>query len=394
MKNLVLKAASVALAACLMVGAAAGCSGDPDRSTTSGSGNSGGTYKIGGIGPTTGTAATYGTSVRQGAELAIKEINAAGGVNGKNLELLFEDDQADGAKAKSAYEKLMDNGMQILLGAVTSGASVSLNDLVAQDGILQVTPSATQIEAVSVNDNAFRICFTDPMQGQEMAKYAFNTLGYRRAAIIYNQDDSYSTGIYEAFKETWTGLGGTISADTSFAKDDTDFSAQMTTVKSSDAEFLFLPIYAEKAAQIAIAASNKDVTIPMLGSDGMDGILSYLEGDNAKLVEGLIYLTPFVATDTNEKVQKFVQDYKAAYGGATPDQFAANAYDAVYVIKAALEIGNKDGGELDNDALVAAMMQVEVDGITGHMTFQENGESNKGIKLAKIVDGQYVALEA
>ena len=392
MKNVWVKAASLALAGCLMVGAVAGCSGDPGNSTTGGSGRE--TYKIGGIGPTTGTAATYGTSVRQGAELAIKEINAAGGVNGKDLELMFEDDQADGAKAKSAYEKLMDKGMQILLGAVTSGASVSLNDLVAQDGILQVTPSATQIEAVSVNDNAFRICFTDPMQGQEMAKYAYNTLGYRKAAVIYNQDDSYSTGIYEAFKETWVSLGGTMSADTSFAKDDSDFSAQMTTVKSSDAEFLFMPIYAEKAAQIAIAASNKDLTIPMLGSDGMDGILSYLEGENAKLVEGMIYLTPFVATDTNEKVQKFVKDYQAAYGGATPDQFAANAYDAVYVIKAALEIGDKDGGELDNDALVAAMLEVEVDGITGHMTFQENGESNKGIKLAKIVNGEYVALEA
>lgn len=379
------KIVTLALAALMMLSAFVACS---DGSSN---GSSGDTIKIGGIGPLSGEAETYGKSVKNGAELAVKEINEAGGVNGVKLELMFQDDEADGAKAKSAYEKLMDDGMQILMGAVTSGASVALNDLVKQDGILQVSPSGSQKEVASENDNAFRICFTDPLQGTKMADYVKTELKYTKAAIIYNQDDSYSTGIYEAFKAEWEKNGGTVSADTSFSKDAKDFSAQMTKIKSSDAEFLFMPIYAEKAAQIALAADEKGVDIPMVGCDGLDGILSYLKGDQAKYVEGLIYLTPFVASDKNEHIQKFVAAYNKDYG-TDPDQFAADAYDAVYVIKEALTKADvKSAKDLDNAALVKAMTEIEVDGLTGNMTFDKNGDPNKDAKVAKIVDGQYVA---
>ena len=352
-------------------------------------GSSGNEIVIGGVGPLTGTAATYGQSVRNAAQIAVDEINEAGGVNGVKLKLIFEDDEADGAKTKSAYETLMDKAMQILVGAVTSDSSIAINDLVAKDGILQVTPSASAIEA-NVNPNTFRVCFTDPLQGKAMAEYTYG-LGYTKAAVIHNQDDNYSTGMYQAFVERFKELGGTISEDVSFAKDASDFNAQVTKIKASDADFIFMPIYAEKAAQIVITLNEKEVNLPLFGGDGLDGILNYLTGDNAKLVEGLVYLTPFVSTDSAENVKSFTEKYTQKYGSA-PDQFAADAYDAVYLVKLALEkAGVTSAAELDNAKLVEAMHSVELDGLTGHMTFDADGEPQKDAKVAKIVNGQYVA---
>ncbi|MCI8388867.1 MAG: ABC transporter substrate-binding protein [Clostridiales bacterium] len=370
---------AVALAALMLLTTLAGCGEDYSDKIV-----------LGGIGPVTGTASTYGTSVRNAMQIAIDEINANGGVNGVKLAMIFQDDEADGTKAKSAYETLMDKGMDILIGAVTSGASVALNDLTAKDGILQITPSASQIEAAQ-NPNSFRVCFTDPLQGIAMAEYAYQTLGYKKVAIIHNHDDDYSTGMYQAFVERYKELGGTISEDVSFSKDASDFSAQMTKIAASDAEFLYMPIYAEKAAQIVITANEKGVNLPLVGGDGLDGILEYLTGDNAKLVEGLIFLTPFVSTDEAANVKAFTETYTKKYGKA-PDQFAADAYDAVYLAKLALEkAGVTSPDAINNAALIAAMTEIELDGLTGKMTFDANGEPQKGAKVAKIENGVYVA---
>ncbi len=352
---------------------------------------------IGGTGPLTGEASTYGTSVKRGAQIAIDEINEAGGINGIKLKFIFEDDEADGTKAKAAFEKLMDNGMQIFMGTVTSGAGVALNDAIKNEGLLHVTPSASQIEAI-ISPNSFRICFNDVDQGKAMAEYIYEKLGFTKAAILYNQDDSYSSGLYEAFKARWNELGGTISADTSFPKSATDFNAQLTKIAGSDAEFLFMPIYAEKAAQIVIAANSKNINLPVIGCDGLDGILNYLQGDNAKLVEGLIYYTPFIASDPSENVKTFVAKYKDKYN-IEPDQFAADAYDAIYVIKAAIEKAGltvedtKLTAKALGEKLVPVMTQIEVDGLTGKMTFSESGEPTKSAKVAEIKDGKYVAKE-
>ncbi len=388
MNNSIKKLLSIMLALGLVLGmAACGATEEApaDDSQAEGETPAGGELIIGGSGPLTGDAATYGISVQQGAQLAVEEINAAGGINGMNVTFLFEDDEADGEMAKSAYESLMDQGMQIMMGTVTSGAGVAINDLVAEDGILQVTPSASQIEC-AINPNTFRICFTDPLQGKAMAEYTYNELGYTKAAVIHNQDDSYSVGIYEAFKEAYTALGGEITADTSFPSDATDFSAQMTTISSAEADFLFMPIYAEKAAQIVIEANRKELALPYVGCDGIDGILNYLEGENAALVEGLIFLTPFVSTDPNPAIVKFTADYTEKYGVA-PDQFAADGYDAIYAIKAAVETA----GSVDNAALVTAMTEISLDGLTGKLEFDASGEPQKDAKVAKIVDGVYVA---
>lgn len=388
MKSTTKKLIAALLSVIMIVACFAACTGK----TGDGGSASGDTLKIGGTGPLTGGNASYGTSVKNAAELAIEEINNNGGVNGMKLQLLFEDDEADGAKAKTAFEKLMDNGMQIMMGAVTSGASIALNDLVKQEGLLQITPSGSAKDCTQ-NPNAFRICFTDPMQGELMAQYIIDQ-GITKVAIIYNQDDTYSTGINDAFKTKYAALGGTVAAETSFAKDAKDFNAQLTKIKGTDAQGIFMPIYNEKAAQIAIASNEKGIKLPMFGCDGWDGILEkyLITPEQAALIEGATYLTPFTASDANPAIQSFVKAYQAKFGGATPDQFAADAYDAIYTIKAALEKVNIQKTKLtaeDNQALVKAMTEIEINGLTGKMTFTPEGEPNKGAKVAKIVNGQY-----
>jgi len=337
---------------------------------------------IGGIGPVTGGAASYGISVKQGAQLAVDEINAAGGINGKQIKYLFEDDESDAEKALSAYSKLMDEGMQVLMGTVTSDPCIAVTDESSKDGILQITPSGSA-EACAQYDNCFRICFTDPLQGRSMANYMYEE-GVRKVAIIYDVSSDYSSGIYEAFVDEFEALGGTVVAAESFTSGDVDFKTQLTKIKATDAEALFLPIYYTEVAYISNQAVNVGLKLPYYGCDGWDGVIAQLEGDTTN-IEGAVYLTPFVTNSEDEAVQKFVADYKAKFG-ADPDQFAADAYDAIYTIKAAIE----KAGSMDNDAIIAAMTEITVPGITGEMTFTKEGEPNKAARVAVIQNGQYV----
>lgn len=337
---------------------------------------------IGGIGPLTGSNASYGISVQQGGQLAVDEINAAGGINGMQIRYLFEDDESDAEKAISAYNKLMDDGMQVLMGTVTSDPCIAVTDESSRDGILQITPSGSA-EACTQYDNCFRICFTDPLQGRSMANYMYEE-GLRKVAIIYDVASDYSSGIYEAFVDEFEALGGEIVAAESFTSGDVDFKTQLTKIKATDAEALFLPIYYTEVAYIANQAVNVGLELPYYGCDGWDGVINQLEGDTTN-IEGAIYLTPFVANSEDEIVQNFVANYREAFG-AEPDQFAADAYDAIYTIKAAIE----QAGSMDNDAIIAAMTEITVSGVTGEMTFSEDGEPNKAARVAVIQDGQYV----
>ena len=337
---------------------------------------------IGGIGPLTGSNASYGISVQQGGQLAVDEINAAGGINGMQIRYLFEDDESDAEKAISAYNKLMDDGMQVLMGTVTSDPCIAVTDESSRDGILQITPSGSA-EACTQYDNCFRICFTDPLQGRSMANYMYEE-GLRKVAIIYDVASDYSSGIYEAFVDEFEALGGEIVAAESFTSGDVDFKTQLTKIKATDAEALFLPIYYTEVAYIVNQAVNVGLDLPYYGCDGWDGVINQLEGDTTN-IEGAIYLTPFVANSEDEIVQNFVANYREAFG-AEPDQFAADAYDAIYTIKAAIE----QAGSMDNDAIIAAMTEITVSGVTGEMTFSEDGEPNKAARVAVIQVGQYV----
>ena len=340
-----------------------------------------GAYKIGGIGPLTGPNASYGLSVKQGAQVAVDEINALGGIQ---LELLFEDDQADGEKAVSAYNTLMDQEVTAILGAVTSDACIAVTEESQVDGILQVTPSGSA-QACTQYDNGFRICFTDPLQGKTMADY-IKAQGYESVAVIYDNSSDYSNGIKEAFEEQAGAIGLNVATSESFTSGDVDFKTQLTKVKSSGAQCLFLPVYYAEVAYISEQAKTVGLELPYFGCDGWDGVIAQLNGDTTN-IEGAVFLTPFVATSEAENVKKFVETYNQSYN-AIPDQFAADGYDGVYAIYQAISACN---GDVTNENIIANMQNIEVKGLTGDMTFTKEGEPNKSALVATIENGQYVA---
>lgn len=366
------------------VGCASNGAGQSEGGSAADAGDADKTFVIGGIGPVTGDASSYGISVKNGAQIAIDEINEAGGAVGYKFKLVFEDDECDEEKAVNAYNKVMDQNANAILGAVTSGCCIAVVEEAQADGILQITPSGSAQDCTKYANN-FRICFTDPLQGEVMAQY-IQEQGYSKPAVIYNVGDEYSKGIHDSFVAKAQELGMTISVDESFNTGDVDFKAQLTKIKSSDADCLFLPFYYTEVGYVAEQAPTVGVSLPYFGCDGWDGVIDQLNGDTAN-INGATFLTPFVATSEAENVKSFVEKYQAQFN-AIPDQFAADGYDAVYAMKAAVE---KTNGDVSNEALVAAMTEIEVDGLTGHMTFDENGEPQKEALVATIEDGQYVA---
>ena len=377
MKKSLRKSLTVLTTVAMCMAAMTGCSGNGQNNANVD------VYKIGGIGPLTGDAASYGISVKQGAQIAIDEINATGGVNGKSLELIFEDDQNDAEKAISAYNKIMDQNVTAILGGVTSGCSIAIGEESIKDGILQITPSGSAQNCTKY-ENSFRICFTDPLQGQTMAQYIADQ-GFKNVAIIYNVGDEYSKGITDAFVEVAATNGMNIVAQESFNSGDVDFKTQLTKIKGTEADCIFLPIYYADVAAISEQAKTVGVSLPYFGCDGWDGVIAQLNGDTSN-IEGATFLTPFVATSEKENVKNFVETYQKAYTDA-PDQFAADGYDGIYAIKLAIE---ECGEDVTNENLIAAMTKISLNGLTGDMTFTAEGEPNKSAMVAVIENGAYV----
>ena len=383
------KMMSAALTAAMTVTMLAGCGGGE---TEKGSSD---TIKIGGIGPVTGDAAIYGEAVKNGAELAVKEINEAGGINGAQIEFNFQDDEADAEKAVNAYNTLKDWGMQALLGTVTSAPCVAVGEVAQADNMFLLTPSGTAVECVQY-DNAFRVCFSDPMQGAESAKYIADNQLATKIAVIYNSSDVYSTGIYQAFaKEAETEGLEIVAAEAFTAESKTDFSVQLQKAKDAGAELVFLPFYYSEGALVLQQAAGINYSPIFFGCDGMDGILD-VEGFDADLANNLMFLSPFTPTSTDEAIQKFVTDYKEAYGG-TPNQFAADAYDGVYAMKAAMEKAEvtPDMSASDIcDVLKGAMTEITISGVTAkELTWEASGEPSKAPMVVKIADGDYAVVE-
>ena len=352
-------------------------------------------FKVGGIGPVTGGAAVYGQAVKNGAELAIEEINAAGGVNGSQLVFKFEDDEHDAEKAVNAYNTLKDWNMQLLMGTVTSTPCVAVTEKTKEDNTYQLTPSGSAVPCVQY-DNAFRVCFSDPNQGTASAKYIGENKLATKVAVIYDSSDVYSSGIYEKFAAEASNQGIEIVAAEAFTADNkTDFTTQLLKAQNGGAELVFLPIYYQEATLILKQADTMGFATQFFGCDGLDGILGVENFDTA-LAEGVMLLTPFAADATDDLTKNFVDKYVATYGD-TPNQFAADAYDAIYIIKAALE---KSGATADMsvsdicEAMKTAMPEISVDGLTGEgMTWTADGEVNKAPKAIKIENGAYVAMQ-
>ncbi len=349
------------------------------------------TWKIGGIGPITGDASEYGIAVRNGIQIAIDEINEAGGINGVQIEYNFQDDEHNAEKAVNAYNTLKDWGMNILIGNVTTAPCLAVAPLTAADNMFQLTPSGSSTEIIK-SDNVFQVCFTDPNQGVGSAQYIGSNALAEKIAVIYNSSDVYSSGIYEKFREEAANQSFEIVAETSFTNDSkSDFTVQLQQAKDAGAELVFLPIYYQEASLILTQAEAMDFHPLFFGCDGLDGILA-IEGFDTSLAEGVVLLTPFVADAEDERTQAFVSKYMETYG-SIPNQFAADAYDAVYIVKAAIEASGatpQDGYSAVCDKLVAAMPTITVDGLTGDgMTWLATGEVSKDPKAMVIEDGVY-----
>ena len=355
-------------------------------------------YYIGGIGPTTGATAIYGTAVKNGAQIAVDEINAAGGINGKQIEYRFEDDQNDAEKAVNAYNTLKDWGMQMLVGTTTTAPCIAVAGKTASDNVFQITPSASSPDVLSSgNGNVFQVCFTDPNQGVASAQYIAENKLPTKIGIIYDSSDVYSSGIEEKFEAEAKTQGLNIVSKAAFTADSkTDFGTQLQKAKDAGADLLFLPIYYQEASIILKQADTMGYKPKFFGVDGMDGILT-VENFDTKLAEDVMLLTPFAADAKNKSVQNFVKTYKEKYKD-TPNQFAADSYDAVYALKAAIEESKAttDMSASDMcDALKGAMTKIKMQGLTGGedgLTWNESGEVTKSPKAVIIKNGAYKAM--
>lgn len=353
------------------------------------------TWKVGGIGPTTGGAAVYGQAVANAMQIAADEINEAGGINGYQVEINFQDDEHDAEKAVNAYNTLKDWGMQILEGTVTSTPCIAVAAETLNDNMFQITPSGSAQECAA-GANAFRVCFTDPAQGTMSALYIGEHGLAEKVAIIYNSSDVYSTGIYETFVTEAESQGFEVVSVEAFTEDSkTDFSVQLQKAKEAGADLVFLPIYYTEASLILTQAAAMEYAPTFFGVDGMDGILD-VEGFDTTLAEGVMLLTPFVASAEDELTQNFVSKFEELYGGI-PNQFAADAYDGLYAIKAAAETSdlNPDMSVSDIcEGLKAGMTSITFDGLTGAgCTWDENGEPTKDPKAMVIENGVYAPME-
>ena len=273
----------------------------------------GAVFKIGGIGPVTGGAAVYGLAVQHGAEVAVKEINEAGGINGAQIEFQFQDDEHDAEKSVNAYNTLKDWGMQALVGTTTSAPCIAVADKTAADNMFQITPSGSAVECAA-NPNVFRVCYSDPAQGTASAKYIGEHKLASKVAVIYDSSDVYSSGIYEKFAQEAPNQGlEVVDAEAFTADSNKDFSTQLQKAKESGAELVFLPIYYTEASLILQQANTMGYAPQFFGCDGMDGILQ-VENFDVKLAEGLMLLTPFAADATDDLTVNFVKSYEEAYG--------------------------------------------------------------------------------
>ena len=393
------KTLSMLLAGAMLATALTGCGGsassssDSQNSGNSDSSASGTVFKIGGTGPLTGAAAIYGNAAKNGAQIAVDEINAEGG--DIQFELNYQDDEHDAEKAVNAYNTLKDWGMQLSLGSVTSKPCEATSAENYADRIFALTPSASSVAVTENKDNVFQMCFMDPNQGTASAQYIAEQKLGTKIAIIWKNDDVYSTGIHDKFVEEAKAKGLEVVSDNTFTDASAnDFSVQLNDAKSKGADLVFLPMYYQPASLILTQANAMGYAPKFFGVDGMDGILT-MEGFDPKLAEGVMLLTPFNADADDEKTASFVEKYKEQFG-EVPNQFAADAYDCVYAYKQALENAGATpdmSAEDLCDKMIEQFTSMTFDGLTGEgMTWDATGAVSKSPKGMVIENGAYVGM--
>ncbi len=352
------------------------------------------TIKIGVIGPLTGPYAQYGMGVANGAQIAVDEVNAKGGVQ---FELLVEDDQGDGEMAVNAYNAILDKGGKIFLSTVTSGACLAVADVAMVDRVFMLTPSGSADNILEGKDMIFRVCFKDSAQGSASAQYIVDHKLATKVGVIYNNSIDYSMGIYQSFEAKAKELGLEIVAASAFSDDNNaDFSVQIAQMKDAGAELVFLPIYYTPASNILTQAAAVDYKPIFFGVDGMDGILTGVEGFDTSLAEGVMLLTPFSADAQDDLTKSFVAKYAELSNNEVPNQFAADAYDGIYALYEAVKAANITPETTPEDAceaLIAVFPTIEVTGLTGTIRWNADGEVDKTPSPFVIKDGIYVKAE-
>lgn len=375
---------SISLAAALAVSVLSGCGSAPAGSAAPADSAvpAGDTIKLGVLAPLTGEVSVYGVATKNGIQLAVDEINAAGGVLGKQIDLMIEDEKGDVSEAVNGYNKLVSKGMVALMGDVTSKPTMAVAELAAADNLPMITATGTALPITTYGPNVFRTCFTDPFQGRILAKFAAENLKAKSVAIIYNTSDDYSTGLVAAFEEMAASKGVTVVAKEGYGGDDKDFKSQLSNIVKAKPEALFVPDYYTKVALIATQAREVGFEGPMLGADGWDGVLGTLDDSNKAAVDGCYISNHYSAQDTDPKVAGFVKAFTEKYG-ETPNAFAALGYDTAYMMSQAITAA----GSTDPQAIVDAIKAITFDGVTGNITFDENNNPIKDATILKFMDG-------
>ena len=343
------------------------------------------TIKIGGMAPLTGALAIYGVTTTNGAELAVKEINENGGVLGKKIEYVMLDTKGDSTEAVMAYNKLVDEKVAGIIGEVTSKPTLAVAEVAVQDNMPLITPTGTQVDITEVGPNIFRVCFTNPYQGKVLAITSKERLGANTVAVMLNNSSDYSDGIAKAFIEESEKLGMKVMGVEGYADGDKDFRPQLTKLAAMNPDAILIPEYYEQAALIATQAREVGVKSIFVGSDGWDGIAKTLDQSAYAAIENSHFTNHFSMEDQSEKIQDFLKDYREAYK-EDPSAFSALGYDAVYMMKSAIE----KAGSTDKQKIVDALKGIEYDGVTGYLTFDDHNNPIKAVTVLKIENGKYV----
>ena len=356
------------------------------------------TIKVGVLAPLTGAVAQYGNAVNNGVQMYFEELNAKGGINGKQVELVTYDEEGDPVKAVTGYNYLMDEGVVAIVGDVTTGPTKAVVAESQADGTPMITASATAEDVTcqlnedgsvaAVYENMFRSCFIDPFQGSKMAAFAVENLNAKTAAVIYNTGSDYSVGLTKAFKETAAEKGMEIVAEESYADGAVDFQSQLTNIAAKAPDVLFVPDYYGVIALVAQQAQNAGVKAAMLGGDGWENVVTTLT--DLTLVEGAYFCSGYSVEDTRPEVQAFVKNYTAKFN-ANPSMFAAQGYDAAMILAAAIEkaeaSGAKAGSNDYRQAIIDAMKATDMDCVTGHVTFNEYNNPEKTAAIITFQNG-------
>jgi branched-chain amino acid transport system substrate-binding protein len=343
---------------------------------------------IGEYGSLTGDTATFGISTKNGIDMAVDDINKAGGLLGKKVRVIVEDDQGKPEEAQTVVTKLITKDQVVaVLGEVASSRTMAAGPVAQQNGIPLISPSSTNPKVTEIGDYVFRVCFIDPFQGQVMAKFAANTLKVKNVAVLRDIKNDYSVGLADFFVDNFKKMGGTIVADESYSAGDTDFSAQLTSIKSKKPDAVFMPGYYTEVGLVARQAKKLGLNAPLMGGDGWDSPkLVEIGGDS---MNGNYYSNHFSVSDPSPAIQKFVTEYKARYS-ATPDALAGLGYDAASILFDAIKRANSTDGAKVRDAIASTK---DFPGVTGKITLDKDRNAVKPAVVLQVKDGKLEYVE-